>query len=160
AYTLGAEDLLSVTVYDGTTIYNLDASEFTVAGGIVTLTGLNAAHATTRDVQLVLTVASPMFHSAADVKRYTGAPTDYVVAGTPLLDAQGNLQFDKDGHLIVYTASQTVKTYVERFFYDPDSGTVSGSPQTIKLTTAPINSNVSIVIDGRTLSASEWTYLD
>ena len=108
-------------------------------------------------MRIALTVATPVFHAATDVVRYTGGPTDFIVTGQPILDVQGNLQHDKDNNLIVYTAVQTTKTWVERFFYDPSTGAISGSPQTITLATAPINpATLSVVIDGRVLAASEF----
>src|SRR6185295_1165132 len=98
---------LAVTVYDGTNIYNLDSSEFTVDVVNHTVTLTNLARATgDHSVTVTLTVALPAMHADGEPIFYTGGPNDVIVAGQPILDSQGRLQHDSNGNLIVYSASQ------------------------------------------------------
>ena len=143
ASAVGADDIVAVTVYDGTDIHNI--TTFTVSGSTLEITG-----GVDEGTKIAVTVAKPADHTAGEPQYYDGH--EIVAADTPITDAQGNLTFDQDGKVLLWKTSDL--TIARRELLSAGTGT-------IKLQTAPISGlkvfvagvlTTSFTIDGSELT--------
>ena len=145
-YTLKSGDQVSVTVYDGTDIYNLAQSEFTIVGNTVVLNHL--AHPTSDAVIVKLAIATPAIHSAGDLELYYG--DEAALAGQPIIDATGLPTRDSHNNVITYTGSTFTAPESETHVYQPG--------QKISLLAPPLAGHtVGVVVGGVTLLAGDFS---
>ena len=146
-------DQVTVLVYDGTDIYQLSQSQYSVnfATDTVTINAIATKCLSTNCVTVKVVIETPEVHTASQAEQYTG--NEPVVAGQPIVDAEGHVQLDKNGNLIVYTSSQTTQTVDESYYWNP-----SGSPptQTIHLNEVPI-SGFTVAVGTTTLTTADYT---
>ena len=160
-HNLAAEDKVIVTVYRGTDIYNLPASEFTVDAGAGNRVTLNpsAANQFAGAVKVVVTIAEPAFRAAGELKFYNGS--EQVVIGQPVLALNGsNWDFvlNADGSMKTYTATTVVNPYLLEAVA-PGSNTavvtvVNDATKTIVLGGAPVAGQWSVTLRNTTYTTS------
>ena len=144
--TILAGDIVSVVVYDGTDIYQLDPSEWTLTTNGVVLANNVPTHCTETGcvLKVALVIERAATETAGDPILYNGS--EAVQVGQPILGAGDNVQFDSNGNVIKYTSSQTTQTVNESNYWNP-----TGHSQTITLNETP-TSGFKAVIGGTTLT--------
>ena len=160
-YVLHAGDQVSVLVYDGTNIHQLDPSHLTVSTGAntVTLDAVPTSCTTAGCVGIKLVIATPATHTSGQAEQYNGSEpvvacnpqTDPLTSCQPVLDASGNLQIDSGGNVTVYTSADSTQTESGSYYWIPSGGT-----QTIVLPSAPL-SGLQIVIGSTALTGADYT---
>ena len=117
--TLLSTDTLAVLVYDGTDIYTLDPSLYSVDYGAGTVTiGAVTQHCDgTRSscVTVKLVIQRAAEHGASDPQLYNGS--EPVQVGQPILGAGNELQLDAHGNVVKYTAAQTTQPVSEAYYW-------------------------------------------
>ena len=160
AYHLGAGDLVSVTVYDGTKIFNLAPGDFSVAGDVVTL--LNTVATGSASVVVKTVVATPAVHAAGDPKYYVGSDSAAAQAaigrsgllqiGDAVVDVSGQLVIDGNGAVVLHTAETIGTNRTEENTFRR-----TGAPsQSFTLQSVP-NGFAKVLLDGVELPASAYT---
>ena len=144
-YTLKSGDQVSVTVYDGTDIYNLASSEYTVSGNQVLLN--NLAHPTSDAVIVKLVIATPALHASGDLQQYYG--DEAALAGQPIIDATGLPTRDSHNVVVTYTGTTFTASESETHVYQPG--------QKISLLAPPLTGSVGVVVGGVTLGSGDFT---
>ena len=105
SYALKSGDLVSVTIEDGSDIFNLSSSEvsFSVANDSITITP-SAAHQIGHSVTAKFTIETPATYSGGEPVFYFG--DEPIQVGQPVTDSQGNLVFDAQGVVLQTDASR------------------------------------------------------
>ena len=156
--TLLPTDLLSVIVYDGSDIYTLASSSYSVdyGAGTVTIGGGVTQHCDgtrTSCVTVKLVIQRAAVHGATDPQLYNGS--EAVQVGQPVLGAGNNIQLDSHGNVVKYAAAQTTRTVSESYYWIP-----TGNSMTIQLTedrSLITMSTFTVVVGSTTLPSANYS---
>ena len=143
-YDLKAGDNVYVTVFRGTRIENLRSDQFAVTTGLANDTLTINAGLFAGPVTVKVVIATPAQHKAGDAKYYFG--DEAIQAGRPVTDSQGNLTFDDQGDVRLYSAVDLTQSRRELLNFG--SGT-------IKLQTAPL-SGLKVFVGGTQLTSGQF----
>ena len=152
-HDLLAGDLVSVTVYDRTWIYNLGAGEFTVNAATNAIT-LFPASPIVRAVTIKVTIQTKAYNAAGDPKKYFG--DEAVAVGQPVVDTIGFLVLDEAGAQVLYTAETAGKNKIEAFSFFNEGTTGVPAFATFDLAQTPAGF-LEVEMGGEELTPGEYT---
>ena len=138
-YTVKTGDQFSLTIYDGTKIYDIAVT--VDADGTIHLTGL--ASTISHSVKVALVIATPAMHASSSGEQYYG--DEAALAGQPVVDGSGQPERDSSGNVILYTSTLLSATIAETETHD-----FTGTGQKISLLAPPLAGHAVTVIVGST----------
>ncbi len=149
SYQLKPGDLVNLVVYQGTAIYDLPISDFTVNTSANTIT-LNPNADLTGVTEIALSIATQAYHAKGDPEYYYG--TEPLQIGQPVVDSTGNLVLTSNDQVELYTAATIGNNATQSFGY---TGGTNNS-QNFTLNSAP-NGYIDVTLAGTDLtSGSEY----
>ena len=156
-YHLKSGDKIAVLVYDGSDIYTLDPSAYSVSGDTVTLlstvaTGCSGAAGTVQCVRVAVVIETPKTHQAGDPVLYQG--TEEIQAGDPMLDSANNPKTDAGGNVLLYTV-QPQRTVGETYYWNPTCS--STCTMTLNLNQKPNAGTIAITVGTITLTSADYS---
>ena len=153
ARDLIAGDIVAVTVFEGSKIFNLEASDFTVDATANTITLAGSVDIAGRTFKI--TIAAEAVHEDGDQKFFFG--TELLEIGQPVVDSTGELVLDETSEIALHTAESIGKNLSQSFsFFDNDSNP-NDNQVTFTLDQTPLAGIFTVKLSGTELTAAEFT---